>query len=612
MHRVIAYISFLLFSRAIFAQEQIPYPAQQLDTANINFSDLVETKTDSLTILSADDGFIPLTSAQWLSEQTAFQTRIYGAGMTAGLSLRGAPVSHVQVVWNGVSLNSPLNGQTDLNMLSAGLTEQITLYRGGMSQSFGSGAMAGALVMNDPLRFDDGAKLGTHLRTGNNGLHYGLLRWQQSGRHWSIMLGGDWEDNDNDFRIPSIGYINRNAHIGSRHFNMAVGYRRNENLWQTHFLHNFSDRYLPGTRTTVSHSRLLMEQTAWQFHWTRKKFLLGTLDIMGAAVGESYRYYHVAGQAVSGAGNAQNYQFRIAHRGHWGPLKAGIHYDFNWVQGQSLNFERHVRALHTLSADADWQYKNFKWHGGLRLQKTSGIPIPPTGFAGITWRPWGNYQTSLVYSTNFRLPTFNDLYWQPGGNPHLLPERNREWEWVHQWSSRSVYFRLAAYYRINRNLIRWTPGNGGLWHPVNMDRTRARGFEFSGRLKKVIGRWKTVLSAGYTYQDVVDATTGRQLSYTPPYLWTTALRLAYGGFYLRPQLKFQSYYYTDASNTYFAPQIFLLNLQAGWRYKKFGIDVEISNMLNTYYEWMPGRPMPGRSGVIGLTYDIHFKSNNKH
>ena len=28
------------------------------------------------------------------------------------------------------------------------------------------------------------------------------------------------------------------------------------------------------------------------------------------------------------------------------------------------------------------------------------------------------------YGTGFRYPTFNDLYWQPGGNPDLEPEKS--------------------------------------------------------------------------------------------------------------------------------------------------------------------------------------------
>ncbi len=612
MHRAIAYISFLLLSRAIFAQEHESYPPQQLDTATIYASGFIESKTDSLFILNDSAGITALTPARWLAGQTPFQTRIYGAGMTAGLSLRGAPVSHVLVVWNGVPLNSPFNGQADLNMLSAGLPEKMALYRGGLSQTFGSGAMAGALVMNDPLEFDGGAHIRTHLRAGQYGLRYGQIQWHQSGKHWSVRLGADLEDNDNDFRIPSIGYVNRNAHITGRHLNLGAGFRQGKNLWQTYLLHNYSDRYLPGTRTTLSRSRLLMEQTAWQVNWKHRNLLRGTLNVLGAMVDENYRYFHIAGEPVSGEGAARSYFFKAAYDNRFGPVSIRLNYAFSFIEGQTLNFERHIRPLHTLSANAEYRYKNVDLEAGLRLQKTPESPIPPTGFVQAGWQAFTHYKTALLYSTNFRLPTFNDLYWQPGGNPSLRPESNSEWEWIHQWSSKSLYLRLSAYYRINRNLIRWMPGNNGLWHPVNIERTHSRGLEWSGRWKKTTGPWNFSLSASYNIQRVIDRQTGGQLSYTPQYLWTTGLRAGWKKIYLRPQVKFQSFYYTDASNTHFAPQILLVDLQAGWRYKRFRIDLDISNLLDTYYEWMPGRPMPGRTGSIGLTYDINLKPKNNN
>ena len=612
MHRVIVYISLLFVSRAILAQEIESYPPQQLDTATVYASGFIESKTDSLFILNDTAGITVLTPARWLAGQTPFQTRIYGAGMTAGLSLRGAPVSHVLVVWNGVPLNSPFNGQTDLNTLSAGLPGKITLYRGGLSQTFGSGAMAGALVMNDPLEFNGGAHIRTHLRAGQYGLRYGQIQGQQSGKRWSVRLGADWEENDNDFRIPAIGYVNRNARINSRHLNLGAGFRQGKNLWQTYLLHNYSDRYLPGTRTTLSRSRLLMEQTAWQVNWKRQTNRGGNLNVLGAMVDENYRYYYMDGGTVSGKGNARSYFFKTAYDCRLGPVSTSLNYSFSFVEGRTLNFDRHIRPLHTLSANAKYRYKNVDLEAGLRLQKTPESPIPPTGFVQAGWQAFTHYKTALLYSTNFRLPTFNDLYWQPGGNPSLRPESNREWEWIHQWSSRGLYLRLSTYYRTNRNLIRWVPGNNGLWHPVNIEQTRARGLEWSGRWKKTTGPWNFSLSASYNIQQVIDLKTGRLLSYTPQYLWTTGLRAAWNKIYLRPQVKFQSFYYTDAANTHFAPQILLVGLQAGWYYKRFHIDLDISNLLDTYYEWMPGRPMPGRTGSIGLTYDINLKSKNNN
>lgn len=608
MSKLVAYISFLFFFRGIFAQEQSLFSGQVLDTVKINGNTILDTKTDSLYILNGDSTTTPHLAGEWLATQTPFQTRIYGAGMTAGLSLRGAPVSHVQVIWNGIPLNSPLNGQTDLNMISPAMSEKIALYRGGLSQLFGSGAMAGALILSNPLEFAQQSSVLAQIRMGSFGLKYGLVRWKKSSRKWTFILSADHEDNENLFRIPSIGYINRNARTLNRHIQFTSGYQNTNSLWQTHFMHNYSNRFLPGTRTTTSRSQLIMQQTAWQIQRTQKKFLLGTFDILAAAVNEKYRYYHIAGQAISGSGQANTYKLRLATTGSPKKTNAQLYYDILYVEGQTKNYSKHKRLIQTLGGRVAYQLHQWNFILGLRIQQCPGTFIPPTGFFSIAWHPAQNYLTSWTFSTNFRMPTFNDLYWQPGGNPSLKPERNHEWEWIHIWQNKKLYLRLSAYYRFNRDLIRWMPGQNGLWHPVNINHTRTRGFEFSGHWKYNSGLWKTKLMFSYNFQDGIDLQTKRPLSFIPLYLWSTAFRIEYGRLYMIPQIKFQSYYYTDASNTHFAPSVLLAQLHAGWQYKNIHLDLQITNLFNTYYEWIPGYPMPGRGIRVGLTYKLNHKN----
>ena len=47
---------------------------------------------------------------------------------------------------------------------------------------------------------------------------------------------------------------------------------------------------------------------------------------------------------------------------------------------------------------------------------------------GIEQKFNNNYTLSFNTSKNFRIPTFNDLYWQPGGNINLKPENSYQFE----------------------------------------------------------------------------------------------------------------------------------------------------------------------------------------
>ncbi|MDV7399099.1 TonB-dependent receptor, partial [Arthrospira platensis SPKY1] len=65
-----------------------------------------------------------------------------------------------------------------------------------------------------------------------------------------------------------------------------------------------------------------------------------------------------------------------------------------------------------------------KWQGQfhLRQELVDGAFTPIAPSLGLE-RPLTNWLSLKArFSRNYRLPTFNDLYWQPGGNPDLLAE----------------------------------------------------------------------------------------------------------------------------------------------------------------------------------------------
>ena len=52
-----------------------------------------------------------------LQKQANFYFKQNGNGMVSSISLRGTSASQTGVYWNGISINSALNGQTDFNTL---------------------------------------------------------------------------------------------------------------------------------------------------------------------------------------------------------------------------------------------------------------------------------------------------------------------------------------------------------------------------------------------------------------------------------------------------------------------------------------------------------------
>src|SRR5690606_21449580 len=96
------------------------------------------------------------------------------------------------------------------------------------------------------------------------------------------------------------------------------------------------------------------------------------------------------------------------------------------------------------------------------------------------------YQLKVNSSKNYRIPTFNDLYWQPGGNLNLKPETSYQFDINNNFKYKSATFNISTYYTSITNMIRWVPTNAGFWEANNVDEVTIYGADIFFNLKK---RW---------------------------------------------------------------------------------------------------------------------------
>ncbi|NJK87452.1 MAG: TonB-dependent receptor plug domain-containing protein [Bacteroidales bacterium] len=89
---------------------------------------------------------------QLLSGTLPVNIRQYGAeGSVSMISVRGLRANHVQVNWNGISLNSVTTGDNDLSLIPTGLVDEISYNSGAPGSLYGSGTFGAAVeVVNKP------------------------------------------------------------------------------------------------------------------------------------------------------------------------------------------------------------------------------------------------------------------------------------------------------------------------------------------------------------------------------------------------------------------------------------------------------------------------------
>jgi vitamin B12 transporter len=92
--------------------------------------------------------------ADVLSENSAVFIKSYGLGGSATPSLRGTGASNTRVAWNGIKLENPMLGQSDLSLLPFGMTDRLQISYGGASMEQGSGTPGGMIMLENLPEWD--------------------------------------------------------------------------------------------------------------------------------------------------------------------------------------------------------------------------------------------------------------------------------------------------------------------------------------------------------------------------------------------------------------------------------------------------------------------------
>lgn len=195
--------SFLLFiSFVSVAQSAIPdsiFPLQPINVVTSRLQDFsIGTKTLRFDSTNLQQHQFTNLASLFMDENTFF-IKSYGNGTLATSSFRGGSASHTAILWNGFNLNSGLSGQIDLSLLPVAFADAVTVQYGATNTNWGSGAVGGAVHLNNIPKFDAGfqAKLG--LSGGSFGQKNIDFQLAWSTKKWLSTLKLFTQNAKNDF-----------------------------------------------------------------------------------------------------------------------------------------------------------------------------------------------------------------------------------------------------------------------------------------------------------------------------------------------------------------------------------------------------------------------------
>ena len=141
-------------------------------------------------------------AASILSRSVGVRVRRYGGlGSFATMSIRGSSSSQVQFYLDGVPLNDPYSGVTDLNDISTGDLDRIEIYRGTSPTGFGGSSMGGTVNLVTSVNGSDGTGswLEAHGSTGSFDTRRLTAAVRTPSGPLSLRLGGGYLESRGDF-----------------------------------------------------------------------------------------------------------------------------------------------------------------------------------------------------------------------------------------------------------------------------------------------------------------------------------------------------------------------------------------------------------------------------
>ncbi len=589
------------------------------------------------SVLNIDKDLFELNSgysvSQILSVSGALNIKTYGTSNLASVSFRGAGNSHTAVLWNGFNLEQATSGGSNIALIPVFFVDEIKLQLGGASSQAGSGAIGGIIRINNSSEFNKG--FSTRI-TGN----YGSFNSHSEGVELSMskkkiftrirLLNTGSENNFkylNTEKFVSQVQRQTNSRKYGKGFANDNGFKIGDNqIINTHFKYQNDFGQIPSTMQSEN-SKADQNDESYKISadYKYKKNDFGIKARAGLFINNILYRNPIDGlNIVSDIRSETQISEMEINFNLFNKLKINTGINNTYEKGIT-NYYKDIKERNRSSFFTSGKYQNKT----KKILLASSIRAELLGnkFLPITWSSSGkikiieNLHFRTLISKNYRLPSFNDLYWQDAyakGNPDLKSETgfSKEAGFIFDKKIKTgeFYFTLTAYDNNISNLIILIPEEN-VYSPKNIRKVQARGLEtgikYSYSGKKYFFEFSTF--ASYTKstnkETVSEELTGKQLVYIPVYKIGSLMKFRYKTYGIIFTKPFTGKRFYTADNNKNLPAFTLGNITTSKDFKfstyKIKMAFSINNIWNTTYQLTEWYPMPGINFNINISFIIN-------
>ena len=530
----------------------------------------------------------------------------YGIGQLSTFSVRGLGPENVAILWEGLPINSPMNGLLDLNQVPNSLLQSIQ-YRA------------------DDNRLTSGGSLSIRNTEMNQNM-MAISSTSYLSELFSHKIDGNFQIGKSKFSLVNqlthgrnmFDYINANNersridHNAVQQINTQFFYTYQLAKWNvnTGFWYQNQDRRIPESGFYPVQTQSLIDRNARVFAGLSNS----NWDIKLSYMSESQQYND---QNTAWGPPTESRHKVVSWKGliqYQGKLNDKIQFNYNLYPShynvRSSNLQDSSTNILEAIQTADMIYTandKLSIEGGLKSQMNTNFSNFFLPYAALHYKLNKGWLTSLIADINERNPTMNDLYFQFYGNINLRPETNYQirnsWKYSNGNTSDKIIVGIEPYFIRSIDKINYVPDSA--YRVFNIDKTTTYGFNTNLEWVRKISlnnSLRTILNVNY--QESKDQNE-KHLAYVPNFKTILSLNWINKHYEALMQNNYTAQRFTNAANTGSLAPYLLTNLKATYKHllksNQVNFSIGIDNLWNENFQEIQGAFMPLRNYYFNVT-----------
>lgn len=602
-----------------------------------------------------------------------------GVGGLKTVNVRNMGTTHVGVFFDGLALGNAQNGTTDLGKFSLDDMETISLYIGQKSKTLQAAkeyASASVIYLQTKKpKFEESKKtnLVARYKVMDMNFYNPSFRLEQKiNKNVSVSISSEYTNSDGKYKFRytrhnidgSVAYdttgIRQNSDITALRVETGVYGKINEGLWDAKLYYYDSDRGSPSAlvenhfksgfrqadKNFFAQSNFIKQITSnYKIH-LRAKFAFDymkyvardTTTVLGETVTEGAQFDNSFYQ--------REFYFSMANSYRITPVwDVDLAIDYQWnvlnatMKGVKTPFAYPSRNSIYSALSSNLNLGKFKTMVSLmgiavyeRVRNGATPPnkheLAPAIFLGYKPFDARDFNIRAFAKRNFRMPTFNDIYYTQIGASLLKPEFMNQYDIGFTYVKpldRGIFNSLSiqtdAYYTVTKDKIIAAPtGSLFRWMMSNIGKVRGKGLETVLGVGMNVGEVSFLTNFTYTYSESTNYTKifglemssyGDQIPYTPWHSGSIICDASYKSWNLNYSFIYVGKRYNGGENNIKANELqpwyaHDVSLQKQFKINRTRVvgTVEVNNALNQFYEVVYNYPMPGRTFRFIISVEI--------